>query len=84
MQSAERTLTCVIQATKMNRGAVVACVAKASSLAKALIKLLTVIPTMPHPKPIQRVCTKESEGIQVYFICPITRTSPLSCVNDCT
>lgn len=51
----------------MNRGAVVAYVAKASSLEKALIKLLTVIPTKPHPKPIQRVCTKESEGIQVLF-----------------
>lgn len=51
----------------MNRGAVVAYVAKASSLEKALIKLLTVIPTKPYPKPIQRVCTKESEGIQVLF-----------------
>ena len=40
-------------------------VTKASSLAKTLIKPLTIIPTKPDLKPIHRLCTKQSGGMQV-------------------
>lgn len=51
--------------TARNRGTVVTYVAKASSLAKTLIKPLTIIPTKPDLKAIHRLCTKESGGMQV-------------------
>lgn len=67
MESSEPVVCCVIrdQRRERNRGTVVTYVAKASGLAKTLIKPLTIIPTKPYLKAIHRVCTKESGGMQV-------------------
>lgn len=62
------SLFCVLsyrQETERNRGTVVTYVAKASSLAKTLIKPLTITLTKPDLKAIHRACTKESGGMQV-------------------
>lgn len=50
---------------RRDRGTVVTYVAKAPSLAKTLIKPLTITPTKPDLKAIHLVCTKESGGMQV-------------------
>jgi len=60
--------------TERNRGSVVTYVAKASRLAKKLIKLLTIIPTKPDLKAFQWLCTKQSGGMQVLSCAP---TPPL-------
>lgn len=76
MESAEPVVCFVIQ-TERNRGTVVTYVAKASSLAKTLIKPLTIIPTKPNLKAIHRVCTKESGGMQV-----LSHPPPFSVMKD--
>lgn len=69
--------------TERNRGTVVTYVAKASSLAKTLIKPLTIIPTKPDLKAIHRVCTKESGGMQVPSHLSHTPHTPLQCHERC-
>lgn len=69
--------------TERNRGTVVTYVAKASSLAKTLIKPLTIIPTKPDLKAIHRVCTKESGGMQVPSHLSHTPYTPLQCHERC-
>lgn len=76
------SLFCVVSyrlQTARNRGTVVTYVAKASSLAKTLIKPLTIIPTKPDLKAIHRVCTKESGGMQVPSAPPLRVLKDVCC-----
>lgn len=63
----------------MSNSAAVTYVGKAFSLAKKLIKPLTITPTKPHLKAIQQVWTKQSEGMQVSS-CPPFVGSLLVCL----
>lgn len=71
---------CVVSyGLETSRGSAVTYVGKAFSLAKKLIKLLTIIPTKPHLRAIQQVCTKQSEGMQASS-CPPFIDSWLGCL----
>lgn len=74
-----RSVLCHTGWRQRDRSTVVTYVTKASSLAKTLIKPLTIIPTKPDQKAIHRVCTKESGGIQVPSRPPLSVMKDVCC-----